>query len=88
MEKLVSNWYNLRPVPENYIFPPEKRPGHVHVPIGEGIPVIDLSEAEKGGRTLTIQKMLKAAQDCGFFQVQAIVSFPFLSSCKMISANV
>ncbi|XP_054813820.1 hyoscyamine 6-dioxygenase-like [Prosopis cineraria] len=38
-------------------------------PYGEGIPVIDLSEAEEGDRTLTIQKILKAAQDCGFFQV-------------------
>ncbi|KAI9119180.1 hypothetical protein K1719_009855 [Acacia pycnantha] len=69
MEKLVSNWYNVRPVPENYIFPPEQRPGNVHVPMGEGIPVIDLSEAEKGGRTLAIQKILKAAQYFGFFQV-------------------
>ncbi|XP_028790554.1 hyoscyamine 6-dioxygenase-like [Neltuma alba] len=69
MEKLVSNWYNVRPVPEDYIFPPEKRPGNVHVPLGEGIPVIDLSETEKGGRPLTIQKILTAAQDSGFFQV-------------------
>ncbi|KAI9119239.1 hypothetical protein K1719_009914 [Acacia pycnantha] len=88
MEKLLSNWYNVRPVPENYIFPPEQRPGNVHVPIGEGIPVIDLSEAENCGRTLTIQKILKAAQDFGFFQVQAMVSFPILCSCHKISSNV
>ncbi|KAF7818413.1 protein DOWNY MILDEW RESISTANCE 6-like [Senna tora] len=68
MEKLVSKWFNLRPVPQDYIYPPEERPGN-NVPIGEGIPVIDLSEAEQGDRTLTIHKILKAAQDFGFFQV-------------------
>ncbi|XP_054814086.1 hyoscyamine 6-dioxygenase-like [Prosopis cineraria] len=67
MEKLVSNWYKVGSVPENYIFPQETRPGNLHVPmIGEGIPVIDLSEAD---RSLTIQKILKASQDFGFFQV-------------------
>ncbi|XP_054803849.1 hyoscyamine 6-dioxygenase-like [Prosopis cineraria] len=69
MEKLVSNWYNVRPVPEDYIYPPEKRPGNIHVPKGEGIPVIDLTEAEKGDPALVIQKILKAAQEFGFFQV-------------------
>ncbi|XP_028802695.1 hyoscyamine 6-dioxygenase-like [Neltuma alba] len=70
MEKLVSNWYkNVGSVPENYIFPAETRPGKFHVPMGEGIPVIDLSEAEEGHRTLTIQKILKASQEFGFFQV-------------------
>ncbi|KAK4253139.1 hypothetical protein QN277_010747 [Acacia crassicarpa] len=68
MEKLVSNWYN-RSMPENYMFPPEKRPGKLHVPMGEGIPVIDLSEVEEGDRTLTIQKILKASEEFGFFQV-------------------
>ncbi|KAK4281268.1 hypothetical protein QN277_012787 [Acacia crassicarpa] len=71
MEKLVSNWYNVRPVPEDCIYPSEKRPGNIHVPKGEVIPVIDLSEADKGdrNRTLVIQKILKAAQEFGFFQV-------------------
>ncbi|XP_054813807.1 hyoscyamine 6-dioxygenase-like [Prosopis cineraria] len=69
MDKLVSSWYNVRSVPEDYIFPPETRPGNLHVPIGEVIPVIDLSEAERGDRTATIQKILKAAQEFGFFRV-------------------
>ncbi|XP_054821150.1 protein DOWNY MILDEW RESISTANCE 6-like isoform X2 [Prosopis cineraria] len=69
MEKLVSNWYNVQPVPEDYVFPPQIRPGSVRVPIGESFPVIDLSEAEKGDRTLTMQKILKAAHEFGFFQV-------------------
>ncbi|XP_028790551.1 hyoscyamine 6-dioxygenase-like [Neltuma alba] len=70
MEKLVSYWYDVRPVPEDYIFPPETRPGSLHVPIGEVIPVIDLSEAEHGDRTPTIRKILQAAQEFGFFQVK------------------
>ncbi|KAF7818414.1 protein DOWNY MILDEW RESISTANCE 6-like [Senna tora] len=71
MEKLVSNWFHdVGPtVPEDYIFPPETRPGDLHVPISQSIPVIDLSEAEQGDPTLTIHKILKASQDFGFFQV-------------------
>ncbi|KAK4281261.1 hypothetical protein QN277_012780 [Acacia crassicarpa] len=70
MEKLVSSWYNnVQRVPQDYIFPPEKRPGDLRVPVDEVIPVIDLSEAEQGDRTPTIQKILKAAQEFGFFQV-------------------
>ncbi|XP_054795753.1 protein DOWNY MILDEW RESISTANCE 6-like isoform X2 [Prosopis cineraria] len=69
MEKLVSNWCRVRPVPEDYVFPPETRPGIVHVPISESFPVIDLNEAEKGDPTLIMQKILKAAQEFGFFQV-------------------
>ncbi|KAI9119112.1 hypothetical protein K1719_009787 [Acacia pycnantha] len=68
MEKLISSWYNVRAVPEDFIFPPETRPGNLHVPIGEVIPVIDLSEAEQGDRTPTIQKILRAYQEFGFFQ--------------------
>lgn len=74
MEKLVSNWFNVRSVPEDYIFPPETRPGDIHVHVGEGITVIDLGEVEGGDRTLTIQKILKASQEFGFFQVQSFFS--------------
>ncbi|XP_028758346.1 protein DOWNY MILDEW RESISTANCE 6-like isoform X2 [Neltuma alba] len=69
MEKPASNWYDVQRVPEDYVFPPEIRPGSVHVPVSESFPVIDLSEAEKGDRTHTVQKILKAAQEFGFFQV-------------------
>lgn len=76
MKKLVSSWYNVRAVPEDYIFPPETRPGDLHVPIGEVIPVIDLSEAEKGDhRALAVQKILKASQEFGFFQVHVTLFF-------------
>ncbi|KAK4281264.1 hypothetical protein QN277_012783 [Acacia crassicarpa] len=70
MEKLVSNWSkNVGAVPEDYIYPPETRPGNMHIPIGESIPVIDLSQADKGDRTVTIQKIINASQEFGFFQV-------------------
>lgn len=71
MERFVSNWFNIRSVPEDYIFPPKTRPGNLHIPIGESIPVIDLSEAEEADRILVIQKILQAAQEFGFFQVHA-----------------
>ena len=84
MKKLVSSWYNVRAVPEDYIFPPETRPGDHHVPIGEVIPVIDLSEAEKGDhRALAVQKILKASQEFGFFQVRHIYITPSDSKYKI-----
>ncbi|KAJ7977258.1 hyoscyamine 6-dioxygenase-like [Quillaja saponaria] len=67
MAKLVSSWYNdVKIFPENYIFPLESRPGNITVPLASSIPVIDLSEAN---RTNTIQKILKAGEEFGFFQV-------------------
>ncbi|KAJ7977259.1 hyoscyamine 6-dioxygenase-like [Quillaja saponaria] len=44
----------------------ESRPGNITVPFASNIPVIDLSEAD---RTNTIQKILKAGEEFGFFQV-------------------
>lgn len=82
MEKLVSNWYNsVGSVPENYTFPTETRPGKLHVPLGEGIPMIDLSEAEDvDNRTRAIQKIIKASQEFGFFQLHVItISYIFFS---------
>ncbi|KAK7267377.1 hypothetical protein RIF29_20049 [Crotalaria pallida] len=69
MDKLLSNSSNIEYVPENYIFPPETRPGDEKIPLGSNIPMIDLSEAEKGDRIRTIQKIIKAAEEFGFFQV-------------------
>ncbi|KAL5068088.1 hypothetical protein RYX36_018975 [Vicia faba] len=69
MDKLIPNWSSIESVPENYIFPPETRPGDIKIPICHSIPVIDLSEAQNGDRTNTIQKMIKAAEEFGFFQV-------------------
>ncbi|CAK8571784.1 unnamed protein product [Lathyrus sativus] len=69
MEKLTLNWSNVESVPEKYILPPEERPGDIKIPISHNIPVIDLSEAQNGDRTNTIQKIMKAAEEFGFFQV-------------------
>ncbi|KAM2511656.1 hypothetical protein PS1_036019 [Malus domestica] len=66
MEKLVSNWYNKRTLPENYIFPPDARPGKLATaPSCDNIPVIDLG----GDQTCIIQQILKASHEYGFFQV-------------------
>ncbi|XP_058746223.1 protein DOWNY MILDEW RESISTANCE 6-like isoform X1 [Vicia villosa] len=70
MEKLVSNWSNIQSVPENYIFPPETRPGEdLKIPFSHSIPIIDLNEAQNGDRANTIQKIIKAAKEFGFFHV-------------------
>lgn len=70
MEKLVSNWSNIQSVPENYIFPPETRPGEdLKVPFSHSIPIIDLNEAHNGDTTNTTQQIIKAAREFGFFQV-------------------
>lgn len=46
MAKLVSAWYKLdQSLPENYIFPPETRPGKSIFPLCDSIPVVDLSQA-------------------------------------------
>ncbi|CAK8571788.1 unnamed protein product [Lathyrus sativus] len=66
MEKLITScWSDFQSVPHDYIFPPETRPGNLKIPFNSSIPVIDLS----GDRTNAIQKMIKAAQEFGFFQV-------------------
>ncbi|KAJ0054055.1 hypothetical protein Pint_01739 [Pistacia integerrima] len=69
MEKLVSMWYKDESLPENYIFPPETRPGKSIVPLCNTIPVIDLSQAVGHNRTDTIQQILKASKEFGFFQI-------------------
>ncbi|KAB2068976.1 hypothetical protein ES319_A08G066500v1 [Gossypium barbadense] len=68
MERLVSNWYNHRPLPESYICPPETRPGKLSIPSGDTIPVVSLGEALIN-RSNTILNVLRASQEFGFFQV-------------------
>ncbi|XP_050363392.1 hyoscyamine 6-dioxygenase-like [Argentina anserina] len=66
-QKLVSSWFDVhQSVPETYVFPPEKRPGKLKVPVCKSIPVIDLGSHD---RRDTIQQICKASQDFGFFQV-------------------
>jgi len=73
MDKLITScWSNFQSVPEDYIFPPESRPGNLKIPFNSSIPVIDLSEAQKGDRANIIQKMIKASEEFGFFQVLSL----------------
>jgi len=73
MDKLITScWSNFQSVPEDYIFPPESRPGNLKIPFNSSIPVIDLSEVQKGDRANIIQKMIKASEEFGFFQVLSL----------------
>ncbi|KAJ6998102.1 hyoscyamine 6-dioxygenase-like [Populus alba x Populus x berolinensis] len=71
MEKLISNYnqVQIKSLPEKYIFPPEKRPGKLPVSACKFVPVIDLDEAAGDNRAAISQKILKASQEFGFFQV-------------------
>lgn len=75
MDKLLSNGFDVGSLPEDYIFPPELRPGDLKVPFSTNIPVIDLSEAQNGDRTNTIQKIINASEEFGFFQVHSIITY-------------
>ncbi|KAI3460953.1 hypothetical protein Pfo_017616 [Paulownia fortunei] len=54
---------------EKYVFPLDKRPGEHVFPVFKNVPVIDLEKAEGHGRAETIQQILYACQEYGFFQV-------------------
>ncbi|XP_057963721.1 hyoscyamine 6-dioxygenase-like [Malania oleifera] len=70
METLVSSWSNGQSLPENYVFPPEERPGKFIHPPCKAVPVIDLGKsADHGHRDDIVQQILKASQEFGFFQV-------------------
>ncbi|XP_022143610.1 hyoscyamine 6-dioxygenase-like [Momordica charantia] len=62
----VSNWVGVESVPESYVYPPEKRPGNVAVPVENAIPVVDLTDHD---RAFLVHKILDASQEFGFFQV-------------------
>ncbi|XP_021770196.1 flavanone 3-dioxygenase 2-like [Chenopodium quinoa] len=65
----VSSWSDGTTLPESYVFPPEKRPGKDVVPTSKNVPVIDLGKAEGETRKETIQKIIEASKEFGFFQV-------------------
>lgn len=75
MDKVLSNGFSDRSVPEDYIFPLELRPGNLKIPFSSNIPVIDLNEAQNGDRTNTIQKIINASEEFGFFQVHSIITY-------------
>lgn len=70
MEVLMSNWSKIQSLPENYIFPADRRPGKHIFPVYKDVPIIDLQKA----RPQLVQDILKASQDFGFFQVSFFVS--------------
>ncbi|KMT10354.1 hypothetical protein BVRB_5g121030 isoform B [Beta vulgaris subsp. vulgaris] len=65
-ENLVSSWSDGKSLPESYIFPSGKRPGENIVPTSKTVPVIDLGHIN---RKETIQNIIEASQEFGFFQV-------------------
>ncbi|XP_023733506.1 protein DOWNY MILDEW RESISTANCE 6 [Lactuca sativa] len=68
METLVSTWSRTAQIlPENYVFPIGERPGSVEVPICQNIPLIDLAEGQS--QSQTIDTILAACEEFGFFQV-------------------
>ncbi|KAK3014702.1 hypothetical protein RJ639_009632 [Escallonia herrerae] len=69
MDVLISNWSNVLSLPKSYVFPSGRRPGNQIVPLCKDIPVVDLGKAEGVDRSETVQKILKASQQFGFFQV-------------------
>ncbi|KAI7990857.1 Hyoscyamine 6-dioxygenase [Camellia lanceoleosa] len=70
MSILVSSWSKeAQAVPANYVFPPEIRPGDLAAPVCKGIPVIDLGQIGDHARAELLEKIIKASQDFGMFQV-------------------
>lgn len=65
----MSNWSEVKSLPQNYIFPPGQRPGKLIFPVYKDIPVIDLEKARGNERAQLVQEILKASQDFGLFQV-------------------
>ncbi|KAI5680104.1 hypothetical protein M9H77_01331 [Catharanthus roseus] len=69
-KKLVSSWYNDKSLPQDCIFPPDKRSGKDHAAAPcNSIPVIDLGKADYDDWNHIIQQILDASQEFGFFQV-------------------
>ncbi|XP_074316657.1 protein DOWNY MILDEW RESISTANCE 6-like [Silene latifolia] len=69
MENFVSSWSDGTKLPENYVFPPGKRPGKLVVTTPKNIPVIDIGKAVGLDRSEIIQQVMQASQEFGFFQV-------------------
>ncbi|KAI3773003.1 hypothetical protein L6452_04199 [Arctium lappa] len=55
-------WFDVKNVPEGYIFSKENRPQNLDSPVSDSIPVIDLEKTP-------IEAIFKASQEFGFFYV-------------------
>ena len=60
---MESKWYNVESVPESHIFLMEDRAGNEAIPICHTIPIIDLANSK------TLDKIMQASKEYGFFQV-------------------
>ncbi|KAK4408137.1 protein DMR6-LIKE OXYGENASE 2 [Sesamum angolense] len=69
MEKLISSKHNIQHVPESYILPPEIRPRKVAIHSCKCVPVIDLHGIIDRNRQDLVQRIMKAGQEFGFFQL-------------------
>ncbi|XP_074284788.1 hyoscyamine 6-dioxygenase-like [Silene latifolia] len=71
MEKLfVSSWCDGETVPENYVFPPELRPGDNLNPKSDiTIPIIDLNKLHGSDRASIVNQIMEACIEFGVFQV-------------------
>lgn len=70
MEKFVSSWSDGKTLPENYIFPPEQRPGKLILPTSNYVtPVIDLGKLDGPDHSIVVHQILQACQELGAFQV-------------------
>lgn len=67
----VSRWFNVESVPQSHVFPQEDRPGNEQIPVCNTIPIIDLGN--NNSRMITIDKIIKASQEYGFFQVHIYI---------------
>lgn len=66
----ASSRFNVQNVPSNYTFPEKDRPGELP-PVCHTLPVIDLGNATDAD---TVNHILKASQEFGFFQVSFLPS--------------
>lgn len=84
MEKLVSRWFNVRPLPGAYVFPPEQRPGKLFFPQVNSIPVLDIGGQDQKE---TIQLIMKAREEFGFFQVAYYISSIYRNQLLVTSVS-
>lgn len=66
----ASNWFNVQDVPRSHVFPEEDRPGELP-PVCHTLPVIDLGKPVEAD---TVQHIMKASREFGFFQVSYLLS--------------
>ncbi|KAH9302784.1 hypothetical protein KI387_014367, partial [Taxus chinensis] len=67
--RLISHRSNYLRIPSNYIRPPSERPSLSEPALSDCVSVVDLRDLNGPSRQLVIQKIGKACQQDGFFQI-------------------